>query len=409
MKQYIWILSADMVLRLKEAGGVSSTYILPKPHVQTDPAGLVGGHIWMILRGTRGDALFACIHVDMVEQFEDGLNIGDLLLTTNLTKSYRCSTTYDSGSINFHTDKTSSLPFGVSAIDGAAFAALSAQAANAIAVKLQRPSQIVWGKANIQFSQEAAFITAEMALATITARFALEDIWAGSKPKLPPFANFAYHALLSIYGETIGKRLIGDLSRLDPTIIRAETPKSADAVDGLYRKPTVDINLIPIEPDRIYARKFIARSQNPIDLADIVEKVEHAEKRHQDMLRDIVIRLKAMGFLPLQSSSLDLFVPTRHGCSIFEIKTATPQNILSQAAKGTFQLGCYKAALQEAGYDNCRLVLVMEAAGASELESYAFDILHSFGISVLFYDIAKSWPDKLKGLENLVGPFGSGA
>lgn len=402
MGKYIWILNADMALYLKGAGGVSSTYILPKSHIQIDPVGLVGGRIWMILRGTRGDALFACIYVDMVEQFEDGFNIGDFLLTTNLVKSYRCSVSYDSGITNFHTNKTSALSSGVHVADSAAFAALSAQATSAIAIKLQKPSPIVWGKAKMQYAQETACINAEMALVAIIGRFALEDIWAGSRPKLPPFANFAYHALLSTYREIINEKLIGDLSRLDPTIIQAVAPESANAFDGLYRKPIVDITLLPIEPERIYARKFIARCQNPIDLADIVEKVEHAEKRHQDMLRDIVTRLKAMNFLPLQSSSLDLSVPTRQGFSIFEIKTATPKNILSQAAKGVFQLGCYKAALQEAGYGNCNLVLVMEATGASELESYTAGILHSFGIGVLFYDIAKSWPERLKGLESLL-------
>ena len=403
MGEYIWILSADMALHLKETGGVSSTYILPKLHIQIDPAGLVGGRIWMILRATRGESLFACIHVDMVEQFEDGFNTGDFLLTTNLAKSYRCAASYDSGITNFHTEKTSALSSGVHIADGIAFATLSTQATNAIAIKLQKPSPIMWSKAKIQYTQEAAFIGAEAALAAITGKFALEDIWAGSRPKLPPFANFAYYALLSTYGETVSEKLTGDLSRLDPTTLQTVVPEGAGAFSGLHRKPVVDINLLPIEPDRIYARKFIARCQKPIDLADIVEKVEHAEKRHQDMLRDIATRLKAMSFLPLQSTSLDLFVPTRHGFSIFEIKTATPQNILSQAAKGIFQLGCYRNALQEAGYDNCTLALVMEATGASELESYTTDILHSFDINVLFYDSAKSWPERLKGLEYLIG------
>lgn len=406
MGEYIWILSADMALHLNEARGVSSTYILPKAHSQIDPAELVGGRIWMILRTTRGDSLFACIYVDMIEQFEDGFNTGDFLLSTDLAKSYRCAASYSSGITNFRTDKTSALSFGLHVADGATFVALSSQATNTIAIKLKKPSPAIWGRTKTQYTQKIAFFGAKSALAAITGRFALEDIWAGSRPKLPPFANFAYAALLSTYGEPISEELKGDLSRLDPTIIQTAVSEDANTLRVLHRKPTVDINLLPIEPDRIYARKFIARCQNPIDLADIVEKVEHAEKRHQDILRDISTHLKTMNFLPLQSTSLDLFVSTLHGFSIFEIKTATPLNILSQAAKGIFQLGCYKNALQEAGYDNCNLALVMEATGASELESYATNILHSFDIKVLFYNHSKSWPGRLKGLEDLIGSSG---
>ena len=402
MKRYIWILGADRALHLKEVGGVSSAYILPKSHVQIDPAELAEGRIWIVLRGTRGDALFAHIHVEMVEQFEDGINAGDFLLTTNLIKSYRCSISYDSGIANFPIRETSAFSFGVMGVEESSFEALSAQVRSAVAVKLQQPSPRVLDKISVPRSQGEPVIKPEKAMVAITGHFSLEEIWAGIKPKLPPFANFAYHAILSTYGKVLASNLIDNLSNLDPTFIQTVNSKNIDTIDARNIKPIVDINLLPIELGRIYARKFIARCKNPIDLADIVEKTEHAEKRHQDMLRDIAARLMSLGVLPLQSSSIDLFVATANSFTIFELKTTTPQNIMGQAAKGVFQLGCYKTALMDEWQNPGKLVLIMEAAGANELESYVLNVLNTLGICSLSYDIDKPWPNRLQGLDVLI-------
>src|SRR5690606_38223543 len=114
------------------------------------------------------------------------------------------------------------------------------------------------------------------------------------------------------------------------------------------------------------------------------------------------IRLKSIGITPLQSSSIDLFLATENAQSIFELKTTTQENILGQAAKGAFQLGCYKAALGSAEHIKSHLVLVMEATGIAELDSYASEILSTFGIRSLFYNVGKPWPDRLKGLEEFL-------
>ena len=394
-----------MALHLKETGGVSAAYILPKLYAPAEPTELAGGRIWIVLRGVRGDALFAHIYIEIVEQFEDGINAGDFLLTTNFAKSYRCSISYDSGIVNFPIRETTSFSSGIREVEENFFEALSTQVGRAVAIKLQKPSAIGLSKINVAHFQRDIVIKPEKVMEAATENLSLEEIWAGVKPTLPPFANFVYHAILSAYGEVIANSLIDNLSHLDPTVIRTATSANMDAVGmrGVrYTKPVVDIRLFPVEPDRIYARKFIARCKNTIELADIVEKSEHAEKRHQDMLRDIVTRLKSLGFFPLQSSSIDLVVRTTDSFTLFELKTTISRNIMAQAAKGIFQLGCYQIALMDEWHNPGKLVLIMEATGANELESYVFDVLSTFGICSLFYDIDKPWPNRLQGLDRLL-------
>ena len=402
MKRYIWILGADLVPYLKGAGGVSATYILPKSHAPEDSTQLAGGFVWIVLRGPQGDVLFAQVCVEMVEQFEDGNNADDFLLTTNFVKSYRCSITYDSGIASFLVRETTSFPLGMSEVKEGLFEKLSIHARNAIVIKLQAPTPRTLNRIDLPFSQKVLPAKSETVMAAVTGQFSLEEVWAGNSPKLPPFANFSYHAILSIYGKTLAENLIESLCLFDPITHQSNNQEDMDRICTQVRKPVVDVNLLPIDPNQIYARKFIARCQNLNNLADILEKTEHAEKRHQDMLRDIATKLKSMGFSPLQSSSIDLFVMAKNTFIIFELKTATPQNIMSQAAKGTFQLGCYNNAITDEMYSNGKMVLVVETTGVHELNSYVFDVLSVFGLSVLFYDVNKQWPDRLKGMKEII-------
>jgi len=393
-----------MAPHLRGAGGVSAAYILPRSCAPANPTELAGARVWIILRGARGDVLFAHIYVKIVEQFEDGLNAGDFLLTTDLAQSYRCSTTYDSGAVNFTISGAASFSIGMNEIGENFYKALSAQARRAVVVKLQKPSMVTKSVDRWFTTQGNSFIKAEYIMAMAAECLSLDEVWAGNKPKLPPFANFVYHALSSTYGETVADTLLNDLSLLDPTIIPPSDSEEMDVIGDQVRRPVVDVNLTSIDPNRIYARKFVAHCQKSVDFVDVAEKTEHAEKKHQNMLRDLAMKLISMGRVPLQSSSIDLFMATKNTFFVFELKTNTLKNIMGQAAKGAFQLGCYKAALLDTGYSNRngKMVLIMEAPDVPELASYVFDVLSTFDISTLFYDINKPWPDRLKGLDKII-------
>ncbi|MDH5509370.1 MAG: hypothetical protein OEZ32_03345 [Nitrospinota bacterium] len=397
------------MLHLKGSGGVSAAYILPKAHVPKNPSDLAGSRVWMVLRGFRGDVLFASIYVDVIERFEDGLNQGDLLLTVDPARSYRCASSYTSAVSSFHCEKTSLLPMGMSEANDSLYEELTEQAGAKVQVKLQMPPKSMLGDILVPSSKGSNRALSERILAATTRRLSLEEVWAsGQNPKLPPFANFAYRRFVSMRGEEAAREMLTFFIEADPMIHKFIQPsvKGRPAAQRSSR-PVVDVNLRPVDPDKIYARRFIARSRDLFDIADAMDKTEHAEKRHQDMLRDIATRLKKLDFEPLQSSSIDLLVETNRGYAMFELKTTTPKNILGQAAKGVFQLGCYKAALADQGYQDNKISLIIETTLFLEIDSYVSQIVESFGVTPLFYDGKKPWPRRVDGLMEVIndGPY----
>jgi len=404
MKNFIWMLDAKMMPYLKGTGGVSATYVLPKAQAPQTPSDLAGSRVWMVLRGAGGDVLFASLYIDVVEQFEDGLNVGDFFLTVNPSKSYRCVKSYVSATSDFRTSETSDFSKGTWEAENSLFEKLTMQVRRSISVKLQKPPRALLDKISDPPLKGSDTVRLEKMIAAITSRFSIEEVWSnGGKPRLPPFANFAYHRLLSMRNESAMQAMGDLLGKADPTVL---DPLQSNSIRTIAKerlsKPVVNVNLSPIDPESIYARKFIARARQDIDLASGVEKTEYAEKKHQNMLRDLAIRLKDIGFTPMQSSSIDLFVETEKGCKTFELKTATPKNILVQSAKGAFQLGCYKAALAYQGYNNNKLALVIEKTHIDELDSYVSEILSSFEIATFHYDLRKSWPNRIMGFDKFL-------
>lgn len=400
-KQFVWILDAGIDPYLQGSGGISFSYVLPGSQAPDVPESLAGANIVVCLRGVRGDLLFALIRIAQVERFEDGLNAGDYLLTVSPFDSFRCVRSYDEGAESFSTSEFSAVSSGLHEITEKIYEKIKSNVVSQTIVRLKPPSEADMKRlAGLNIGLKS--VSAKSAMESVLAKKTLEELWANSnKPKLPPFAHFAYRSIEAQKGEEEANKWIKELSALDPTV--KKVGKNADTLgetnDVDINIPTVDLDLKPIDPDRLYARKFIARDTDILDLESMLEKTEHAEKRHQDMLRDIVIYLQETGLTPMQSSSIDLFVKTADKTSTtFEIKTTTKNNVLAQAAKGLFQLGCYAKAMKQEGFESNSLVLVMEDIFSDKLNAYVYDVLKNFGICVLFYDGEKSWPDKLPGL-----------
>lgn len=388
MNKFVWILEAPMFHHLASNGGISSAYVVPQARVLEHSAVLAGSYILIVLRGSRGDSAFAALFVRKVEQFEDGLNKGDTLITVDPFKSFRFVKSYDGTASAMSTsEETAALPLGVQKISDVVFDWMIQKVRKSIVVKLQTPPAAMLEMVTEQASAKMSEASVKKMVGAFTSRFSLEEIWsAGSKPKLPPFANFAYRKLENLFGKEVAASALPLLSKADPTVIidgEETAPRRTESTGGGL-EPVIDVNLQPIDPERVYARKFVAGAQTQINLADSLEKTEHAEKRHQDMLRDIVVRLKNLGHSPMQSSSIDLFLKAEERCVTFELKTSNVSNILSQTAKGIFQLGCYQIALAELGYQKNKLVLVLEKTSEGSLDIYVSQVLKSFGIEPIF-------------------------
>lgn len=389
---------------LASGGGVSSAYVVPQARSNSQPTKLAGNFLLIVLRGARGDHAFASVFVKRIEEFEDGMNKGDLLLTIDLASSFRFVTSYNSA-ISIKTDQiTSTQPLGIHAISEQDFNAVIAEVRRSIVVKLQLPPPAMLSVVSESGIAKASELGISTLIGAFTNHFSLEEIWSsGAKPKLPPFGNFSYRKFEKIHGSSIANEALPFFQSLDPTVFTlAEKPQVEHKSDRQAKPPVIDLILQPIDPSQVYARKFVAGTQTEIDLVESLEKTENAEKRHQDMLRDITVKLSSLGYSPLQSSSIDLFLNLAKSTITFELKTAHSSNIISQSAKGVFQLGCYQIALKEVDYANNSLILILEETGDQLLNDYVSQVLNCFDITLLFYDASKPWPQRIEGLIRLL-------
>jgi len=362
------------------------------------PETLAGARLWVVLQSAQESTLFGKLHVDMVERFEDGINSGDFFLTVDISKSFVCSREIEVTADSLKTSFTGGSRAGLETADEETDARMIAIVERNVKVKLQEFPKEILKKIEDVFLKGDVSSKAHALIAATTATFCLDELWSsGSKPKLPPFAHFAYKWLTEYCPQEASEDIRKVLSDLDPSIV---TPIVWEPLNVKKRcesksEPVIDINLSPIEPDKIFARRFVAKDPAGLDFFEVIEKTEHAEKKHQDMLREIASRLRSVGLNPMQSSSIDLFLQIREENLVFELKTATLNNLTSQCAKGLFQLGCYADALSSNGYENVHPAFIVETTGQTELDAYAAKIIASFDVAVFFYYPGKPWPEKV--------------
>jgi hypothetical protein len=407
MKKFLWVIESSLARYVRGNAGVPASYVMPKTLAPREPENLAGARLWMALRAPKGDSLLGVLHINLVERFEDGMNAGDLCLTVDPLKSYLCARDPGSSIQAFGTPFTNSYAIGVHEADENVLALLDETVKRNVTVKLQKPYDKLLKKiAYVPLKGDPTSIARSL-IAASTSALCLDEIWSsGGKTRMPPFANFSYQRLVEIDSEKATPKMAALLSEIDPTISNLEqsVPKEKKAARR-NSLPLIDVDLTPINPDKIFARRFIARDPAVIDYADALEKTENAEKRHQDMLREIVLKLCDMKLQPMQSTSIDLFLQFPENCAMFELKTANIENLMSQCAKGLFQLGCYEDALKQEGYKNNYPALIVEASGLPELDGYVSRILDSFNISVFRYYPEKPWPNKVAGDKGFLEEF----
>lgn len=401
MRNFVWILDAQLFPFIKGNGGVSASYVLPKAQAPANIEALAGATLWVVMRDGDGDFLFARLYVKMIEQFEDGYNKDDFLLTVNQAKSCR---------IVPDTDWSEELPVTETRTSGKGIFEPQQEIADALGVRLRtgisinfrKPSEALLGRIVSPSTEHDEIDVAERWISAVSSQFSLKEIWGTKTPSLAPFAHFAYLGIEKFYGHEKALSFVRALNSLDPTSVEPNPREKRPSDRASPVKGLVDTNLVPIDVNTLYARKFVAQETTAIDMKEVLEKVERAEKRHQDMLRDISSHLISLGYVPLQSSSIDLSVETEKGMIVCELKSSTPDNAFSQSAKGSFQLFCYRAAFAEKGKNISNIVLVLEKAVDAPLEKYINSVLSQVGIITLFYDATKEWPDKLLGLASLL-------
>ncbi len=171
------------------------------------------------------------------------------------------------------------------------------------------------------------------------------------------------------------------------------------AASSASRIGAVDLALKEIDPSRITSRKFESRQ---LAYQPSMDATENAEIRHQAILRDLALRVKERGFVPYETSSVDLVIKSKLKLQIVEIKSANEDNFLSQVKSGLYQLLLYAFACEKNGEVVADKWLVIETIPNHDCLRHAIDFLNYCGVRVLFFDVSVPWPKRVDGFDELL-------
>ena len=397
MSDFVWIISAEKNTSFGEKG-VSGSYIIPKEDMKIPPESLAGKRLWVILRD-NDDRIFLSLKNKKIEKIIEGYYAEDYLVSIDLLASFRMVAKYHEA-INYITKSTSTLGIGVSEINQGIVSLFSQMVRQNIEVKLAKPNQKLISNANIEILPKSGQSLAKSALRIVTSCLNLNDIWAeGTGKKLSAFPNFASAIIKNNVSPETATDVADFLKSFDPINSLSEKSRTQDVAPTgkIILSPQVDIDFTVLEPEKIYTREFVSSGNKFKDLETALRKTEHAEKIHQEMLKDIAKFLISKGIIPYESSSIDLMFRSKNKIKICEIKSTNLDNLLAQSSKGAFQLTCYIEKLIDT-YDNIAPQLILRKTGNEEMESYIEKILSRMNVPVLYYDPNKSWPHRMSCL-----------
>lgn len=394
MSDFVWIIAAEKNSSFGRRG-VSGSYIIPKGDMTVNPKSLAGGRLWVILRGAD-DRIFQSLTVKKIERIIEGYYEGDYLLSVDLLSSFRLVSRYAEASKYIATN-TDQFAAGLSEIDVQSSRSFSQLVKQRIEIKLTEPE--VSSGIDTKMLPRSGELLAKSALRLVISHFNLNEIWAaGTGKKLGAFSNFANSIIKQHISAKVAAELTDILLGCDPiTALNNEVGDDDSAKEKSLNTPHVDTDFTEVEPEKIYAREFLSAGDKFKDLEAALNKTEHAEKIHQEMLKDIAEFLISNRVTPFESGSIDLMFQANNKLKVCEIKSTTLENLLAQSSKGAFQLTCYIDELIKS-YDDTLPQLILRNIGNSELESYVERILSKMNIPVLFYNPNKSWPNRVTGL-----------
>lgn len=375
---YIWIIEYTKQLPIN-IGHIANAYVANAKD-GIDSNNLAGSCIYIILRNTstRRDFLYGRIIVRKVEKIVEEGYRDCFLLSVNFIGSIITSNSIDTLT-NYETTSLTNGYKGICIISGVEEQLLKI-IKHKIKRKINTPNVSEISKLLSVFKRTNNNILARKVLSLISSKFQLSSLW-GSQNESNPYANFALKAC-----SDSGITLSDDLSISIRNISEYFFDSSASLHSKSERNASiVDTEFQPIDVNSIYARRFLA-SESQFNAYDIMAKTELAEKRHQNILKELSNMFYSKNIVPMQTSSIDLAVFIDGTPIIVEIKTITEKNIISQVSKGIFQLASYSLALTNEFNAQPIRILFLDTFKNLPMSQYIETVNTSMGIHTYFFD-----------------------
>lgn len=369
----------------------------------SEPRDLVRNRVWLIARYRDTDYLYGHCIVEQVARIEEGIDKGRYILELDRLRSFRIlpqqKEHFDRWSISHLSAESgmSPCPFEFEAqiieLVGHNQAKSYAPPSSAKIMAIPDPSLNLSAKAKGRRYFETAlsmFPLGELSL------------WESTKDLSPYGTLCIYKGQVDRWpDDTTNEILVLDKGIIDLLSIRELREPAEMADQQMPAVPDVDTNLRTLYPGKIIARKFLANGTS-IDPRKVRDKIEVAEVRHQEIVKDVAVFLSSNSILPLESRSIDMAVKIKDGMCLMEVKSASTDNFLDQIEHAIFQLLRYEMALEGDGLNVQSRVVIIEPARTNQLLDYAIRLAAKVGITVLIYDRRHPWPMRTQGLMDVV-------
>lgn len=354
---------------------------------------VLGCRIWIVTVSGGACYLAARIQVDSIEIFEEGPDKGDLLFSGDVDVS--CHFLPED---TMARERWKVPPELLSRCMQAKrplqlrddeIHALNAQVDAAVERSLSPPNERLLTAATNMIKSNRPTENINSILRMLRTQFSLGDLpfFARHPSNWDNFASVAYFCLRANgLDELESKRQINDYLQ----------ERESGLVAAL---PNVDTLLSPISVDSIVTRSFVMQQPKTMESSiDAILKTNKAERRHQAILKDLVETLSAKGVECMQTRSVDLVVEGGNAYSLFEVKSATQQNLFVQTIKAAMQLLYYRYEFESDGRKVCRLCAIVEKPPRISIPKRLRDFVDSLNIELLTYDSSQEWPDRVIGL-----------
>jgi hypothetical protein len=320
---------------LLDAMGASFELVVPRTLAMAAPDNLEGRRIWVVARAGDHDVLALVGFVEAVAEVDEEVSAGDYILELDKRRSFK--------TVGPRTEKThwqvdvggASALHECPAVLGEAFQVILERSLGVkLAAPAVRPAARPWNPADgiPPVAQELVRVNGTAALGDLSG--------FRSIPALSPIGTEVFLSFKVADGDR--EALMEIVRKLDP-LVSQPTP-------DLQSGPSLrfDATLLPLDPDRVFARTYRS-SKSFMDIRLGLEKTQAAERFHQALVRRLARGLMANGVQPLATRSLDLAFVRTGVTHIVEVKSAYPENYISQFLKGLSQLLYYEAELRIAG------------------------------------------------------------
>ena len=400
---YAWVVPEGLVSTMNTDDGVSPCYTLPildLPSVQDLP----DARVFIIVRSGKNDYIFARIVVDSVELCEDeiGNTLGHLL-NVDIATSFRVMRSCtEVNASEYKTELFKGNSTGLSRITSATADLLDKHIRATTHRLIKHFTEREFSRINPPISRCCASQADKVLRREIALHFPISELW-GSQSVQNPIAHLALEYLKRNPNFVLGGNITDVIARLEGTqliVDETATPFASKQENKPFAGhvntalPDVDLSLVPVNPAEIKIRRFVARRRSiPID--EMLQKTAAAEKRHQEMLKDIAAQLLKNGHNVFQSESIDMAVKSDAGLHVYELKSIDGTNAVSQIAKGLFQLLYYSDALKECGISVVEKGLIVESNLTEDMSNAFSRIVGNAGVCLYLYNSKRQWPERV--------------